>query len=112
MDIKNYILKTDKSVVTGIERLILEKSILMNVKKMRTSIIKAHEKKLKNLSKNFILKFTLEEVITNLSNYQLSDTKRDLLKYGLYRTRYHQGQLIKLIFLPPLKSSIPIYVQN
>ena len=113
MDIKNYILKTDKNVVTGgIEGLILEKSVLMNVKKKRTLIIKAHEKKLKNLSKNFILPFTSEEVITNLSNYQLSDTKRDLLKYGLYHMQYHHGQLIKLIFLPPLKSSIPIYVQN
>ena len=50
---------------------------------MRTSIIKAHEKKLKNLTKNFTLPFTSDEVITNLSNYQLSDTERDLLKYGL-----------------------------
>ena len=72
-----------KSVVTGIEWLVLEKSILRNVKKKRTSIIKAHEKKLKNLSKNFTLPFTSDEVITNLSNYQLSDTKRGLLKSGL-----------------------------
>ena len=72
-----------KSVVTGIEWLALEKSILMNAKKKRTSIIRAHEKKLKNLSKNFTLPFTSDEVITNLSNYQLSDTKRHLLKYGL-----------------------------
>ena len=75
--------KDVKSVVTRIEWLVLEKSILMNVKKKRTSIIKAHEKKLKNLSKNFTLPFTSDEVITNLSNYQLSDTERDLLKYGL-----------------------------
>ena len=60
-----------------------EKSILTNVKKKRASIIKAHEKKLKNLSKNFTLLFTSDEVIMNLSNYQLSDTERDLLKYGL-----------------------------
>ena len=60
-----------------------EKSILTNVKKKRASIIKAHEKKLKNLSKNFTLPFTSDEVIMNLSNYQLSDTERDLLKYGL-----------------------------
>ena len=55
----------------------------MNVKKKRTSIIKAHEKKLKNLSKSFTQPFISDEVITNLSNYQLSDTERDLLKYGL-----------------------------
>ena len=53
----------------------------MNVKKKRTPMIKAHEKKLKNLSKNFTLSFTPDEVITNLSNYQLSDAERDLLKY-------------------------------
>ena len=47
------IMKEVKSVVTGIEWLVLEKSILRNVKKKRTSIIKAHEKKLKNLSKKF-----------------------------------------------------------
>ena len=75
--------KDVKSVVTGIEWLALEKSILMNVKKKRTSIIRAHEKKLKNLSKNFTLPFTSDELITDLSNYQLSDTERDLLKYGL-----------------------------
>ena len=74
-------IKDVKSVVTGIEWLVLEKSILMNVKKKRTSIIKAHEKKLKNLSKNFTLPFTSDEVITNVSNYQLSVTERDLLKY-------------------------------
>ena len=49
----------------------------------RTSITKTPEKKLKNLSKNFTMPFTLDEVITNLSNYQLSDMERDLLKYGL-----------------------------
>ena len=55
----------------------------MNVKKKRTPMIKAHEKKLKNLSKNFTLPFIPDEVITNLSNYQLSDAERDLLKYWL-----------------------------
>ena len=80
------ITKDVKSVVTGIEWLVLEKSILTNVKKKRTSIINAHEKKLKNLSRNFTLPFTSDEVITNLSNYQLSDTERDLFKYG-YCTR-------------------------
>ena len=74
-------IKDVKSVVTGIEWLVLEKSILMNVKKKRTLIIKTYEKKLKNLSKNFTLTFTSDEVITNVSNYQLSDTERDLLKY-------------------------------
>ena len=42
--------KNIKNVVTGIEWLVLEKSILSNVNKKRTSIIKTHRKKLKNLS--------------------------------------------------------------
>ena len=75
--------KDVKTVVTGIEWLVLKKSILMNVKKKRILILKAHEKKLKNLSKNFTLPFTSDEVITNLSNYQLSDRERDLLRSGL-----------------------------
>ena len=75
--------KDVKSVVKGIEWLVLEKSILTNMKKKRTSIIRTHEKKLNNLTKNFTLPFTSDEVITNLSNYQLSDRERDLLKYGL-----------------------------
>ena len=57
--------KDVKSVVTGIEWLVLEKAMLTNVNKKRTSIIKSHEKKLKNLSKNFTLLFTSDEVITN-----------------------------------------------
>ena len=77
------ITKNVKSVVTGILWLVLKKSTLTNVKKKKTSIIKVHEKKLKNLSKNFTLPFTSVDQWSNLSDYQLSDTKRDLLKYGL-----------------------------
>ena len=44
------ITKDVENVVTGIEWLVLEKSILSNVNKKRTSIIKTHRKKLKNLS--------------------------------------------------------------
>ena len=36
-----------------------------------------------NLSKNFTLPFTSDKKITDLSNYQLTDTERDLFKYGL-----------------------------
>ena len=35
------------------------------------------------MSKNFTLPFTSYEVITNLSNYQSSETETDLLIYGL-----------------------------
>ena len=77
------ITKNLKNVVTIIEWLVLEKSILSNVKKKRTSIIKTHEKNLKNSSKNFTLLNTPVKVIINLSNDQLSHNERTLLKYGL-----------------------------
>ena len=61
----------------------LKKINIDKCEKKKTSIIKVHEKKLKNLSKNFTLPFTSVDQWSNLSDYQLSDTKRDLLKYGL-----------------------------
>ena len=75
--------KVIKKVVTSIEWAVIERSILKNVEKRRTTIVKTHQKKLKNLSKNFTLPFTSNEVITNLSNYKLSHMENDLLKYGL-----------------------------
>ena len=72
-----------ENVVTGIEKLVLEISILTNIKKKKILIIKKHEKKLKSLSKNFTQPFISDEVITHLSSYQLSDKEEDLLKYRL-----------------------------
>ena len=76
------ITKDIKNVVTGTERLVLEKSILRN------AIIKTHEKKLKNLSKNLTLSYTSAEVITNLSNYHYQ-TRKEIYLNMAYRTRYH-----------------------
>ena len=53
------------------------------MKKKRTLIIKTHENKLKNFSKNFTLPYNSNEVITNLSNHQLPHKERDFIKYGL-----------------------------
>ena len=72
-----------KNVVTGTEWLVLEKSIVNNVKKKRILKIKIYEKKQNNFSKYFTLPFTFGEKITNSTNYQLSDRERNLLKYGL-----------------------------
>ena len=60
-----------ENVVTGIEKLVLEISILTNIKKKKILIIKKHEKKLKSLSKNFTQPSISDEVITHLSSYQL-----------------------------------------
>ena len=76
------ITKDIKNVVTGTEWLVLEKSILRN------AIIKTHEKKLKNLSKNLTLSYTSAEVITNLSNYHYQ-TRKEIYLNMAYRTRYH-----------------------
>ena len=39
--------------------------------------------KLANLTKSIVLPFKHEEVITNLSTYQLANKESDLRKYGL-----------------------------
>ena len=79
------ITKDIKNVVTGTEWLALEKSILSNVKKKRILIIKTHEKKLKNLSKNLTLSYTSAEVITNLSDYHYQ-TRKEIYLNMAYRT--------------------------
>ena len=45
--------------------------------------IKTHEKKLKNLTKNSVLPFTSDEVVTNLSSVALNADQLNVLNYGL-----------------------------
>ena len=44
--------------------------------------IKTHEKKLKNLTKNSVLPFTSDEVVTNLSSVALPHFNRDTFEYA------------------------------
>ena len=54
-----------------------------NVKHRNIQIAKRHENKLSNLTRNKILQFTPDDVITNLSLYKISHEEANILKYGL-----------------------------
>ena len=56
------------------------KSIDHNVKKGVKEFIKTHEKKLKNLTKNSVLPFPSDEVVTNLSSVILNADQLNVLK--------------------------------
>ena len=77
--LKNRISET----LSSIDRYILHKSVGHNVTKGVKEFIKTHEKKLKNLTKNSVLPFTSDEVVTNLSSVSLNADQLNVLKYGL-----------------------------
>ena len=70
--------------LSGIDWFVIMKAIRKNVTKERNQIIKTHQKKLQNLTKNSALPFNSKETITNLSRYSLTTDETDILKYGLY----------------------------
>ena len=65
---------------------IRNKAIHKNCQDVVNAIVKTHHKKLQNLTKNEVLPFRNNEVITHLSNYCLSDNEVSLVKNGLYFT--------------------------
>ena len=71
-------------ILTSVDFFILNKAIHKNCQDVVNVIVKTHHKKLQNLTKNEVLPFRNNEVITNLSNYRLSDNEASLLKNGLY----------------------------
>ena len=72
-----------RSRCDGITWFLLYESIQRNVKKEESNILKTHQKKLCNLTRNRMLPIEPYNVVTNLSKYQLSVDKMDLLKNGL-----------------------------
>ena len=62
---------------------LLYKSIQRNVKKEESNILKTHQKKLRNLTRNRMLRFEPYDVVTNLSKYQLNVGEMELVKNGL-----------------------------
>ena len=72
-----------KSRCNGITWFLLYKSIQRNAKKEGSNILKTHQKKLRNLTRNTMLPFELDDVVTNLSKYRLNVGEIDLLKNGL-----------------------------
>ena len=62
---------------------LLYESIQRNVKKEESNILKTHQKKLRNLTRNRMLRFEPYDVVTNLSKYQLNVGEMELVKNGL-----------------------------
>ena len=60
------------SVLISLDNYILHKTIAHSVAKAAYKFINTHEKKLRNLTKNFVLPFTSSEVVTNLSLFVLT----------------------------------------
>ena len=60
-------------IFTSVDFFILNKTIPKNCQDIVNVIIKTHDKKLQNLTKNEMLPFRNNEVTTDLSNYHFSD---------------------------------------
>ena len=58
-------------------------SEVVTIWKRLKEFIKTHEKTLKNLTKNSVLPFTSDEVVTNLSSVSLNADQLNVLNYGL-----------------------------
>ena len=51
--------------------------------KTEENILKTHQKKIHNLTRNTMSPFQLHDIVTNLSKYQLNEDEMDSLKNGL-----------------------------
>ena len=67
----------------GITWFFLYKAIQCNVKKEEDNILKIHQKRLRNPTRNTMLPLQPDDVVTNLSKYQLNEDEIALLKNGL-----------------------------
>ena len=70
-------------ILTLVDFFIFNKAIHKNCQDVVNATVKTNEK-LQNLTKNEVLPFRNNEVITVLSNYHLSDNEASLLKNDLY----------------------------
>ena len=72
-----------RSRCDGITWFVIYKLIQRYVKKVEKKIVETHRKKLCDLARNRSLPFQTEDIITNLSDYQLNTEEIELLKNGL-----------------------------
>ena len=70
---------------------ILVKLLKRNVKNKENAVLKTHQKRIRNLTKNSTNPFTHKEVVKNLFSKHLTNEELDLLKFGLHHS------------LPPLR---------
>ena len=69
--------------MSSVDTFILDRAVEKNVERSTKTIIKTHQKKITNLTKNIALPFTHNETIHNLSTITLTTEELDVLKYGL-----------------------------
>ena len=97
-------------ILTSVDFFILKKAINKNYQDVVNAIVKIH-KKTQNLTKNQGLPFRNNEVITNLSNYRLSDNEASLLKSSLYFA-IPSANLIKMNILGSFENMCNILTSN
>ena len=73
----------EREVVSSLEYYVIFKAIKHNENKLVKDILESHEKKLKYLTDAVTLPFTADDVIVNLSSYELTDEEKEVLKLGL-----------------------------
>ena len=69
--------------MSSVDKFILDRAAEKNVERSTISIIKTHQKKIGNLTKNITLAFTHNETTHNLSAIMLTTEELDVLKCDL-----------------------------
>ena len=72
-----------ENIVSSFDSYLLTRAIKKNVQRYVTDIVRTHEKKLQQLTKNTFVPFKPDEVIKNMSTYSLSEDEKDILSNGL-----------------------------
>ena len=81
----------------------MKRCINHNVQNAVKNLIKTHEKKLRNLTKNIQLPLTSDETIKNFSRYKLTEAETSILKFGL-KQPIEPKTLIKMDILSTFES--------
>ena len=90
---KDIVSKLVKTTLSILDFFVLQKALSKNLENFTNSVVKTHDKKLANLTRNHSLPLSAADVIQNLSSSMLSKEEEEVLKFGL---KYA---------LPPLKIS-------
>ena len=77
---------TIKYKLNNFDWYILVRLIKRNIKNKENSVLKSHQKKIKNLTNNSTNMFTHRELVKNLSSKQLTNEELDLLKFSLHHS--------------------------
>ena len=73
--------KEIQNILSSEDKFILDRAVEKNVERSTKTIIKTHQKKIKNLTKNIALPFAHNETIHNLSTVTLTTEELDFSKY-------------------------------